>query len=109
MFYLLVVVDPPDDAWFKIFTQFGSSGLLLAGLAWLVRYYMADAEKQRQEVQNRDEEWRKQVAESHEASQRLVMSRLELAEKRLDACETDRATLHKQFADMLLKLTHPTS
>lgn len=46
----MLAITPPDDAWFRIFTQFGSSGILLAGLAWLVRYYMSDSEARRQET-----------------------------------------------------------
>ncbi len=80
-----------DNVWVSVGTQFGGIGLLAYVMYAFLKGSMA------REAQ--------QTAETF----KQMELRIEVTELRLETCEKDRADLHKQFAEMLLKLTHPQS
>ncbi len=83
-----------DEVWIKLVIQLGSTGILAYVMYLFAKRFMDQNVTQMAETV-------KQMSLRIESSER----RTDATEKRLDHCEADRAQLHKEFAEVLLKFT----
>lgn len=79
------------NVWIQVFSNLGGAGILALVMYQWARRFMERTDAQTSELIKQ------------------MSLRIESVEKRLENCEVDRAKLHLQFADMLLKIARPNS